>query len=112
MRFTLNKNNKEDKIICATCKKKHIGQTSLNLKSRIYEQKSGYNIRLNACASLIHVYNTKYDIENKNVKILHVENNYYKRTFLEMVHIPLYFASISAIIFILKKGTTNLILLI
>nr|CAI5839181.1 unnamed protein product [Callosobruchus analis]CAI5844796.1 unnamed protein product [Callosobruchus analis]CAI5849912.1 unnamed protein product [Callosobruchus analis]CAI5849913.1 unnamed protein product [Callosobruchus analis]CAI5855619.1 unnamed protein product [Callosobruchus analis] len=83
----LDKSNVVYKIPCGECSKSYIGQTSRYLQGRINSHKSDINRNVNSCGLTQHAIDTGHTVSWSNAKILDVESNYFKRTFLEMVHI-------------------------
>lgn len=75
------------RMSCNNCDLKYIGQTSRNLKGRIISHKSDCKREVKSCALSEHTTDTKHKPNYDEVEILASENNFYKRTFLEMVHI-------------------------
>lgn len=75
------------KIKCKDCDASYVGMSKRKLKKRIYEHK--YAIKNSSPTSALseHVSQTNHKIDFDNTKIIDVENNYYKRTFSEMLNI-------------------------
>lgn len=85
------KHNLIYQINCNNCNKVYIGQTGQIFKKRInqhsYDQKNKHIFTDNSTALQIHALNTGHSFNFKEPKILATENNYRKRTILEMIHI-------------------------
>lgn len=76
-------------IPCTQCDKVYIGQTSRVLKDRITNHKSDCRLNKNTSTLAQHYLSFNHYFDYNNTKILQNENNYFKRSFLEMVEISL-----------------------
>ena len=74
-------------IPCNNCNEVYIGQTSRNLSGRITSHKSDCRRLVPSCALVEHVIDKEHEMKFSDPKVLAKSNNYYKRLFLEMVHI-------------------------
>lgn len=74
-------------IPCKDCNQLYIGQTSRALKARIVSHKSDTRTKKTSCQLSRHANELKHDINYEEAKILDIEPNFKKRTFLEMVRI-------------------------
>ena len=74
-------------ICCQNCNKYYIGQTSTQIKYRIYEHNRDCNNRNDKSALALHVKNSQHNFDFTNFKILDIENNQQRRLFSEMWHI-------------------------
>lgn len=83
----LQQSNVVYSISCLNCPKCYIGQTSRTLKARITSHKSDARRNVGNCALAKHINDTDHTMNYEEPKILDVENNTFKRTFLEMVRI-------------------------
>lgn len=72
---------------CQGCSSVYVGQTSRNLSSRITSHRSDIRRNISSCALAKHVCDTGHTVDYQNPKVLDIEKNYRKRTFLEMVRI-------------------------
>ena len=77
------------KINCKECNMCYIGQTSRSLKGRITSHKSDCKRGILNCALAEHSIKHDHKIDWDGSEILDKASSYYKRTFLEMVHIQL-----------------------
>ena len=75
------------KLQCADCDKCYVGQSSQIMKNRIAGHKSDARNNPEKCMLASHVSEHHHNINYQEVKILEVESNYIKRSFLEMYHI-------------------------
>ena len=75
------------RLQCTDCSKFYIGQTSQMLKNRLMGHRSDTKYHPERCMLAFHVNNEDHRINYDEVKILDVESNYLKRSFLEMYHI-------------------------
>lgn len=64
-----------------------MGQTSQKINKRLALHKSDPRLYPERSALAVHVFSTKHAIDYKNCKLLHKEDNYSKRIFLEMAFI-------------------------
>lgn len=83
----LNKSDVVYKINCIDCDKCYIGQTKTKLKQRIALHKSNIRTYKDTCALSIHANSENHQPDLNNVKILDIEKNDKKRTFIEMFRI-------------------------
>lgn len=83
----LSKSDVVYRLTCNECKLPYIGQTSTTLKQRISLHKSDSKLRPQRCSLASHVKETGHTIDYDNIKVLEVERNLFKRSFLEMCHI-------------------------
>ena len=77
------------RIPCKDCHKSYIGQTSRCLKGRITSHKSDCRRGVHSCSLAEHVINEDHQADWEGAEILEKADSYYKRIFLEMVHINL-----------------------
>ena len=75
------------RLQCEDCNKYYVGQTSQRLKNRIGGHKSDCKYHPERCMLAAHVNEYDHKINYDDVKILDIEPNYHKRSFLEMYHI-------------------------
>jgi len=84
----LTNNNVVYKISCMDCDASYVGQTKRQLKTRIKEHYN--NIRSTSSNPSViteHILQHSHTFDWDNVKILDTENNYFKRSISEMIHI-------------------------
>jgi len=76
------------RIDCSGCNASYIGQTKRQLKTRIKEHKQDL-FKKTGTFSVVSEHRMKYghDFDWEEVKVLDIENNYYKRIISEMIHI-------------------------
>lgn len=74
-------------IPCNDCSQVYIGQTSRTLKARITSHKSDTRTKKTTCQLSRHSNDLKHTMNFEDIKILDSEQNFKKRTFLEMVRI-------------------------
>ena len=76
------------KINCKSdnCKKSYIGQTKRALEIRIKEHRNNYKLP-NHKVITTHMLEEKHEFDWENVKLLDIEQNYFKRNLSEMLHI-------------------------
>lgn len=81
------KSNVVYKVDCKNCSQTYVGQTSQWLKNRIALHRSDIRLNNQRCALSIHANSRNHEVDLDNVEILDVNNNYKKRTVLEMIRI-------------------------
>uniref|UniRef100_A0A6P7GTP3 Uncharacterized protein LOC114346298 n=1 Tax=Diabrotica virgifera virgifera TaxID=50390 RepID=A0A6P7GTP3_DIAVI len=74
-------------IPCTNCNLQYIGHSSRRLKDRITSHKSDARRYPDRCSLSMHVHENDHQMNYTDAKVLAVENNYFKRLFLEMAFI-------------------------
>ena len=83
------------KLECISCDKTYVGQTKRLLNIRRDEHKNNFNLKNKKYHNVITKYRTEnigedeipHDFDWNNIRILHKENNLYKRLFAEMIYV-------------------------
>lgn len=72
------------KISCNNCDQVYYGQTSRVLKDRVTQHKSDIKFNKQPCTLAEHRRETGHHPNFNNIKVIHSESHYHKRSCLEM----------------------------